>query len=215
MTNEIGLSAVKRVMDVSRETAERLTIYHDLLVHWQKNINLIAPSTIGEIWQRHIADSLVCCKAIGDANHIVDIGSGAGFPGLIQAVLLAETGTGAVHLVESNGKKCSFMNTVIRETGLRNAGVDVQVHNDRVEAVLPRLERPAVISARALASLDNLLGLTGVFLEQGTIGVFPKGRDYQLEMDSASQNWQFRSEVIASDIEPDSVVLKIFDVKKR
>ena len=156
MNNEFGLNAVKRVMDVSRETAERLTIYHDLLVHWQKNINLIAPSTIGEIWQRHIADSLVCCKAIGDANHIVDIGSGAGFPGLIQAVLLAETGTGAVHLVESNGKKCSFMNAVIRKTELRNAGVDVRVHNDRVEAVLPGLERPAVISARALASLDNL-----------------------------------------------------------
>lgn len=210
-----GLEDVKKKFDVSRETGERLTIFHDLLVRWQASINLIAPSTVSEIWQRHISDSLVCCQIIGDAETVIDIGSGAGFPGLVQAIVKAQGGSGSIHLVESVGKKCTFLNTVIRETGLRDAGITINVHNGRIEQVLPKLDMPDVVSARALASLDKLLTMSAMFLTRGATGVFPKGRDHQIELELAERYWQFECETTISPFEADSVILKITGLKRR
>ncbi|MEP1207092.1 MAG: 16S rRNA (guanine(527)-N(7))-methyltransferase RsmG [Rhizobiaceae bacterium] len=209
MTPEQGLALISEVKSVSRETQQRLTDFHDLLVQWQAKINLIAPSTIGQIWQRHIADSVQIFQALEGADAVVDIGSGAGFPGLVIAILLAEEGAGRVDLVESNGKKCAFMNAVIRQAGLRDAGLEIQVINQRIEKALPELAVPEIVTARALAPLKDLLTLTESYLSQGAIGVFPKGQDHQEEIRQAQRHWQFDCAISGSRLQDQSVVLKI------
>ncbi|MEE9313887.1 MAG: 16S rRNA (guanine(527)-N(7))-methyltransferase RsmG [Rhizobiaceae bacterium] len=215
MSAEKGLGLVNSVMGVSRETEERLTAFHDLLRQWQARINLISPTTVDQIWERHIADSMQCCVLVSEIKSLVDIGSGAGFPGMVMAIVLAEAGEGRVEFIESNGKKCAFLNAVVRETGLKAAGLDIRVHHGRVQDVLPDLEVPEVVSARALASLDDLLGLTQNVLERGCIGLFPKGRDHGAEITKAKENWGFELELHQSQFESGSVLLKITDLKRR
>ncbi|MGI9364863.1 MAG: 16S rRNA (guanine(527)-N(7))-methyltransferase RsmG [Rhizobiaceae bacterium] len=213
MTERAAYSDASQFANVSRETQRRLTDFHDLLVQWQAKTNLIANSTLDQIWQRHIFDSLQVYEALGEAGSIIDIGSGAGFPGLVIAILLAEEGRGSVHLIESNGKKCAFLNACIRKAGLREAGVSVQVHNQRVEHALPNLAPAEVITARALASLDDLLRLTQSHLAAGAVGIFPKGRDHKKEIEFARRNWQFDCTLINSDLQEGSVILKISELK--
>ena len=215
MTPEQGLLLIEDVKGVSRETQKRLTDFHDLLVQWQVRINLISPSTVDQIWQRHILDSVQLYQVLDGADCVIDIGSGAGFPGLVIAILLAEQGTGSVCLVESNGKKCAFMNAVIRKTGLRQAGVDVQVVNERIENALPALPVPQVVTARALASLSDLLTLTEPCLSQGSTGVFAKGRDHAEEIRKAELNWSFDCSQSESRLEDGSVILKISALQRR
>ena len=186
-----------------------------MLVQWQSRINLIAPSTIQQIWSRHIIDSLQVYDALEGADEIVDIGSGAGLPGMIIAIMLAQEGKGRIHLVESNGKKCAFLNAVSREIGLRGLGVDVVVVNDRIEKALPKIGQPQVVTARALASLNDLLRLTQSYLEAGTIGVFPKGRDHEAEIEEARRFWDFDLSVQQSQLQDDSVLLKISALRPR
>lgn len=215
MSSETGLAQIAKVNSVSRETGQRLTKLHDLLVRWQSLINLIAPSTLDQIWQRHILDSVQFYQQIGNMERVVDIGSGAGFPGLVIAILFAEKRRGSIQLVESNGKKCAFMKAVIRDTGLRETGVEVIVHNARIEDALPSLEQPDVITARALASLDDLLRLTQCHLQQGAVGLFAKGREHLSEIAAARENWQFDCEKSDSILQDGSVILKISELNPR
>ena len=210
-----GPGLLKQVKNVSRETEQRLTVFHDLLVQWQARINLIAPSTIQQIWSRHIADSVQVFESLEGADEIVDIGSGAGLPGMIIAILLAESGSGRVHLVESNGKKCAFLNAAIRQIGLRDQGVDITVVNDRIEKALPKIARPKIVTARALASLNDLLRLTAPYLANGTLGVFPKGRDHEAEIADAQRYWEFEYAIVPSRLEDGSVLLKISALRPR
>lgn len=210
-----GIDVLEQVKTVSRETRQRLTVFHDLLVQWQARINLIAPSTVGQIWSRHILDSVQIHQSLEGADDVVDIGSGAGFPGMVIAILLAEKGKGRVHMVESNGKKCAFLNAAIRQTGVRESGVDVQVINQRIEKALPYLSPPQIITARALASLNDLLSLSQDYLKSGTIGVFPKGRDHAAEIAEAQRHWAFEFTKSQSRLEDGSVVLKISALKAR
>lgn len=222
MTSFSGSNGVEELglaQGVSRETRARLTIYCQLLLQWQKRINLIAPSTVDQVWQRHFADSLQVSDLLEDASHLIDIGSGGGFPGLVCAIIMAEVvteqGDRRVDLIESNGKKCAFLNAVIRETGLRKTGLAITVHNARIEHALPTLPRSDIVSARALASLDDLLGLTRIHLEAGSIGLFAKGRDHRQELALARQHWSFECEIIESNLETDSAVLKISELKPK
>lgn len=210
-----GIDAVLRVKHVSRETQERLTIFHTLLVQWQKRINLIASSTVNVAWTRHFADSIQMVDHIRDANHVVDLGSGAGFPGLIFGILMAESGSGRVDLIESAGKKCAFLRAVARETGLADAGVSVQVHHNRIEQVLPILPQPDIVSARALAGLGPLLDLSSAPMQNGSIGLFPKGREYQAEIDKARLTWDFDVEITPSVVESDSVILTVKNLRAK
>lgn len=213
MTGNALYSDASQFANVSRETQQRLTDFHDLLVQWQAKTNLIANSTVDQIWQRHIFDSLQIHESLGEARSIIDIGSGAGFPGLVIAMLLAEQDKGSVHLIESNGKKCAFLNACIRKTGLREAGVSVQVHNQRIENALPAMAPAEAVTARALASLDDLLRLTQSQLEAGAVGIFPKGREHLKEIELARRNWQFDCTVINSQLQEGSVILKISALK--
>lgn len=205
---EIGLvtgdAAAAHFADVSRETRERLDIYHAALLKWQKAINLVAPSTLAEAWTRHFVDSLSVFRATDNrAGHWLDIGSGGGFPGLVCAVLAAEARPDLrFTLVDSDLRKATFLRNVAREMGLSTT-----VHAARVDALPP--QDADVISARALAALPALCAMAQPHLVQAGICLFQKGARWQSELASARGDWQMEVEVLPSLIAADSVVLKI------
>ena len=165
--------ALAERLNVSRETMDRLFAYVTLVEKWQKRVNLVSGSTLPDIWMRHIWDSAQLVPLIpADTGRILDVGSGAGFPGLVLAALC----DAECHLVESDQKKAVFLQTVIRETGIR-----ATVHNLRAET-LPLLEAD-IITARALAPLDKLLDLLATQLRPGTRCLFLKGAQAEAELD--------------------------------
>lgn len=179
--------------NVSRETIERLDIYADLLTKWQKRINLVGPSTIEPLWMRHFGDSLELLEHLPQpTERWLDIGTGAGFPGLVMAICGFSEGV-SVNLVESNAKKCAFLREVARRTN-----VLATVHNQRIESIDSQAiqdMKPEIVSARALASLELLLDLAEKPLAQGAIGVFPRGQDVDGELTRCAKYWNIEAEV--------------------
>ena len=179
---------------VSRETAARLDRYVDLLVEWQAKTNLVAPSTLPHLWTRHVADSLQLLDLAPAAKRWIDLGAGAGFPGLVIACALGQTGE--VHLVESNQKKASFLREAARTLAL-----PAIVHAGRIEDFIA--DRPFdVVTARALAPLDRLIGYAIPLLKTGAVGLFPKGQDVAAELTQASKSWSIEAELIPSKTDP-------------
>lgn len=205
---EAGLAAVREIVPVSRETESRLKTFAELLAKWQKAENLVAPSTLPDVWRRHIADSAELVRLFPETGHWLDLGSGAGFPGMVVA-LVGRPGT-TVHLVESNRRKCAFLRQAIRLTG-----APAVVHEGRVEqvlsAALPPVDR---ISARALASLATLLALSASLMTRGVPAAFHKGLDYRREVDEASQSWAFDLVQHPSRI-GDGVILEISNLRPK
>ena len=160
------------LVSVSRETAERFAVYADLLLRWQRVKNLVSPSTLDAVWTRHIADSAQVQPLMPEALRWADIGSGAGFPGLVVAIMLAGRAGAHVDLVEANARKCAFL----REAA-RACGAPAAVHNGRIADVLPRLHGVEVLTARALAPLPELLDMGKVLIDAGTTAVLLKSRD--------------------------------------
>ena len=193
---------------VSHETLVRLDAFVDLLRQWQLRTNLIAPSTLDEVWSRHILDSAQLLQIVPDARLWVDLGSGGGFPGLVIACAMQDV-QGHIHLVESNSKKASF---------LRHVAVSLQlpctVHAERIETILPRLPVPDVVTARALADLDTLLSLASSLLKRGAIGLFPKGRDHALELTKAAEHWHFSSRLHESVTDRHARVVEITNFRE-
>jgi 16S rRNA (guanine527-N7)-methyltransferase len=183
---DAGLAALREILVVSRETEDRLRLYADLLVKWQPSQNLVSPTTLPDLWRRHIVDSAQAFALRPEAKAWVDLGSGAGFPGLVTAILGAPHGA-TVDLMESNTGKAAFLRTVARETG-----VPVSLHVGRIEELAPRLaaeRRFDVVTARALAPLAALLALAKPFLDQGAAALFHKGQDFVSEIELATQSW--------------------------
>ena len=164
--------ALARQIDVSRETMDRLAAYVALVEKWQQRVNLVSASTLPDIWMRHIWDSAQLAPLVpAGTGRILDVGSGAGVPGLVLAVLC----DAELNLVESDQKKAVFLQTVIRETGIRAI-----VHNRRIEALPPI--GADIVTARALASLDRLLELLEAQLVPGTMCLFLKGARAEAEL---------------------------------
>ena len=181
----------------------RLKIYADLLVHWQKTINLVASSTLPHLWTRHIGDSLQVQAAVPDALHWVDLGSGGGFPGLVTALVLAGRPGCEVHLVESDKRKAAFLRTVARETA-----APAIIHPERIEVFVPAYTgRVDAVSARALAPLPQLLVFAEKFLLDGAIGVFPKGQTVEHELTGFDHANRFNIESVPSRIDRSSSLL--------
>jgi 16S rRNA (guanine527-N7)-methyltransferase len=163
---------VGELLNVSRETIKKFQAYLTLLEKWQRRINLVSNSTLTEAWQRHILDSgQLAAHYPPQTKHILDVGSGAGFPGLVLAIMGGVT----VDLVESDQRKAVFLSTVIRELGL-----PAKVHNQRIET-MPNL-RPDVITARALASVPKLLNLIEIQLHPDCACLFLKGASVEDEL---------------------------------
>lgn len=195
---------------VSRETMERLEIYEALLRKWQASINLVAPSTLPDLWNRHFWDSAQLVDLAPDAMRWLDLGSGAGFPGLVVAILLADRPGFSMRLLESDQRKSIFLREVIRATG-----APASVHTVRIEEFSwPEGEPlPDVISARALASLPKLLGWASSFWGKATIGLFLKGQGASAELTESAKDWIFESEAIASQSDPSGTVLKLWGLR--
>lgn len=189
---------------VSRETYEELQAFEELARKWTVKINLIAPSTIDDLWERHIVDSAQLWKLVPDnAQSWVDIGSGGGFPGIVLAIMAKEFRPQmAFTLIESDQRKCAFLRTAARELGL-----NVKVLSERVEKVAP-LQADGM-SARALAALDVLLGFADRHLNAQAVAIFPKGRAYEGEVEQARQSWQFSLEIFDSMTDPDARILRL------
>jgi 16S rRNA (guanine527-N7)-methyltransferase len=195
---------------VSRETFDRLTAFQTLFEKWSARINLAAPSTIPELWSRHILDSAQLLPLAPDALKWLDLGSGGGFPGAVLAVLLKERTGASIDLVESNQKKVSFLRNAVAQ-----AGAQAAVHARRIEDFADSASRVDIVTARALAPLPALLGLAQPWLEAGAKGLLHKGRDYRREIEESRDVWQFDLVEHPSAIDAASVILEIDNLKKR
>lgn len=207
-----SFSGVPYGITVSRETHERLDRFASLFLKWSKSINLIAPSTIEQLWTRHILDSLQLRNIVEIGGNWIDLGSGGGFPGVITAILLAETGDGWIDLVESNHKKCGFLRMALAETGGRG-----RVHPVRIEDAVLTLPAPRFLTARALAELDLLFDYAEPWANANADMklLFHKGRDYRSEVDKARGRWAFDLVEHRSVVQEDSVILEIASLTRR
>jgi 16S rRNA (guanine527-N7)-methyltransferase len=183
---------------VSRETADRLDRFVSLLLDWQRKINLIAPSTLANLWTRHVADSLQLVGLVPSARAWIDLGSGGGFPGLVIACALADPPETDIHLIESNAKKAAFLREAIRALHL-----PAVLYHGRVEDFVARFAAPVdVVTARAVAPLVRLLDLAEPLLKRGAQALFPKGQDVEAELTEASKYWNIEAELRPSLTEP-------------
>lgn len=199
--------------NVSRETLARLEAYAALLAKWQAKINLVGPATLPETWRRHFLDSAQLYAHLpANTRVIADLGSGAGFPGLVLAIVAEAAGRDlTVHLVESDARKAAFLAEAARETRIAGA---VKIHPVRAEALAGRMAAD-VITARALAPLDKLLGLARPLLKPDGLCLFLKGEKADAEIAEARKRWDFALERVASKSDPGGVILKIRGVKPR
>jgi 16S rRNA (guanine527-N7)-methyltransferase len=199
------------ITPVSRETLARLERYIALLFDWQGRMNLVAPSTLPHVWTRHVADSLQLLALAPGARIWVDLGSGAGFPGIVLACALADTAGAEVHLVESIAKKAAFLAAAVAETG-----APATVHHMRIEDFVRRGEvRPDVVTARALAPLPRLLELAAPLVQKGAQGLFPKGQDVEAELTEAAKYWTLQSSFAPSLTSPESRILVVRKAARR
>ena len=190
---------------VSRETWARLGQFIEVLLERQKTLNLIAASTLPQVWTRHIADSLQLLPLAPGARTWIDLGAGAGFPGLVIACALAETAGSQVHLVESKQKKAAFLRGVVHALSLRAI-----VHAQRIEDfVRENKQNFDVVTARALAPVEKLLGYASPLLKTGAVGLFPKGQDVAAELTQASKSWNIKAELIPSKTDPHGRIVRV------
>ncbi len=216
MGNEIiaadaGPEEICARFDVSRESCARLEAYVEHLRHWQRRMNLVGAKTLPHVWARHVADALQLLPLLPRGlRHIVDLGSGAGIPGMVLAMVLG--GDVEVVLVESNVKKAAFLRYVAQEAAAR-----VTIRNERIEAVDVAAPVPAgaeLITARALAPLPRLLDLAWPWLERGATGLFLKGQDVESELTEATRYWKMQVELIPSLTDEKGVILKVKEVER-
>jgi 16S rRNA (guanine527-N7)-methyltransferase len=187
-------AAALRLIPVSRETEARLDRYLDLLVEWQAKTNLVAPSTLPNLWTRHIADSLQLLGLAPSAKTWVDLGSGGGFPGVVLACALKEIPGANVHLIERNAKKAAFLREALRVTSA--AGT---VHLADIRDTVDRITGPVdCVTARALAPLHQLIGFAEPLVGRGAKALFLKGQDVEAELTEATKYWKIEPQLHSS-----------------
>ena len=194
------------LLGVSRETFQAIDRFADLVLRWTPRINLVSRGSEGDLWSRHIADSIQIAKILLPKGHWVDLGAGGGFPGIIVAILAKEQGPGAkITLIESDNRKAVFLKTVARELQL-----PVQVMTERIEKAAPC--EADILSARALADLDTLLGYADRHLRKYGTALFAKGQTWRTEAAEARKKWNFDLEVHPSKTDNKAAVLQISNI---
>jgi 16S rRNA (guanine527-N7)-methyltransferase len=200
----LGPAGFARVSGVSRETLSRLSAYVDLLEHWNRRINLVGRNTMGDVWRRHILDAAQLYPLLPTRTRVlVDLGSGAGIPGLI----LAAMGVAEVHLIESDQRKAAFLREAIRVMD-----VPAIVHPERIEKTLSFAVD--VVTARALADLTELIDLSEKFLSSRTLCLFLKGASVEEELPAANALWTMKIERLPSRSDPTGSILKLESVRR-
>ncbi|HYH22584.1 MAG TPA: 16S rRNA (guanine(527)-N(7))-methyltransferase RsmG [Azospirillum sp.] len=197
-------AAFQRATGVSRETLERLMAYEAVLRKWQKSINLVGPKTLDDVWGRHFLDSAQLRPLLPEgARVVVDLGSGAGLPGLVLAIL----GVPEMHLIESDARKAAFLREAARATD-----ASVTVHNKRIEAVDPF---PAdAVTARALAPVADLLTWAHPFLGPDGTAVFLKGQNVEDELTATTKYWKMRVERFDSLTDSTGTILRLSGIAR-
>ncbi len=209
---EYGPAELQRDLAVPRETIERLETHRRLLAEWSERLNLVGPKELELYWPRHALDCAQLVQLAPEAKRWVDLGSGAGFPGIVVACLIAEQPGTMVHLVESTGKKARFLEAVVEEIGL-----PAKVFNLRVEAFGAGEGRYDVVTARALAPLPRLISYAKPVLDRGAQGLFHKSADIDAELAAAknvldggaSVGASYRADVLESLSDPRGRILRI------
>ncbi|MEZ5692226.1 MAG: 16S rRNA (guanine(527)-N(7))-methyltransferase RsmG [Rickettsiales bacterium] len=193
-------------VSVPHGTFDKLKIYHGLLLKWQQRINLISNDTINDIWHRHFLDSYQLIKLLENnyEKTIIDLGSGAGFPGMVLAI----AGYKNIHLIESDKRKAIFLQEVARAVH-----VNIKIHCDRIENVIIDNKNNIIVS-RACASVDKLLHLSSNFVSYETKYFLHKGKNYKREIQDALLNWNYNYSTTKSITDSLSVIIKITDLKK-
>lgn len=193
-------------LNVSRETLNRLEVFHNLLRKWNTKINLVSKSSISDAWERHINDSLQVYHLAGDETVWSDIGSGGGLPGLVVAILAKELHPDRhVTMVESDIRKSTFLRTVIRELDLQ-----ASVLVSRIEQTAPM--DAEILSARALADLDQLLRYAEIHLNPSGRALFFKGETWEKEVETARKSWSFDLVAHKSKTNPNAAILEVKDI---
>jgi 16S rRNA (guanine527-N7)-methyltransferase len=204
-------AAALALTPVSRETQARLDRYVDLLLEWQVKINLVAPSTLPNLWTRHIADSLQLLDLAPSAKVWVDLGSGGGFPGVVLACALAETLGAMVHLVERNAKKAAFLREALRVTSTTG-----MVHLAEIGDTGDRITGPVdCVTARAVAPLNQLIGLAKPLVRKGAKALFLKGQDVEAELTEATKYWKIAPHLHSSRTGGGGWVVELDQIERR
>lgn len=181
-----------------RSIVAELDAYEALLRRWQAKINLVAQNSLDDVWTRHFRDSAQVLEAAPEAKIWADLGSGAGFPGLVVALLLRGRPGAKVHLIESDQRKAAFLRAVSRETN-----APAEIHVGRIETELDALaDSIQAVTARALAPLGQLLTFSRTHMEKGAIGVFLKGEEWREELTAAERVGRFRFQTLPSRTHP-------------
>jgi len=175
--------------------------FRALLADWNEKMNLVGPSAMDAFWPRHAWDSAQLLKLEPDAKLWADLGAGAGFPGLVLAILLKDTPGAAVHLVESMTKRCRFLETIVGTLNL-----PAQVHNARAESLNLKVD---VVTARACAPLVSLLGYAEPYLRRGATGLFLKGQDVVSELTDATKYWKFDCDLLPSRSSSEGQIVRV------
>ncbi len=210
ITYEEFLSKIEILnINISRDTFNKLCLFLKLLEEASETMNLVGRSTLPTIWDRHLIDSLqlypIVLQYLKSNNGVMDIGSGAGFPGIVLAIL----GVPNVTLVEATKKKCGFLQNVSRETFCSYRVLDQRIED------LVLSQPPAVITARAMAPLEKLLSYTFKWLSKETTGVFPKGETWEDELKTAERHWKFKYEIYPSLTNEKAKILAIHHLKRK
>jgi len=194
-----------RLVPVSRETEDRLAAFVDLIARWRKTTNLISESTFAAVWTRHIADCAQLIALAPAAKRWIDMGSGAGFPGLVIAIQLTGVPDAAVHCIESDQRKCAFLREAVRATG-----AVATIRPERVEAIEPSsLEAVDAVTARAFAPLSPTLKLARPWMERGAVGVFPRGESAKEQLAALSQASAYEIEALRSVVDTKATILRV------
>ncbi len=201
---------IEKKYNVSHETYEKLKNYQALVLEWNSKFNLISKSTEATIWERHIVDSLQLIKYITNEDKILlDLGSGAGFPGVVLAIACQEIYPDLqINLVESIGKKTAFLHAVNEQLNL-----NMEIHQERIEKL--NIGKVDVITSRALAALPKLLDYAKPFCKKETRLILPKGENWSLENDEALMKWLYNYEVYNSDTSDVGKILRISDLRRK
>jgi 16S rRNA (guanine527-N7)-methyltransferase len=197
---------------VSREVRNRLEKFVDVLILWQKRTNLVASSTLPNLWTRHIADSLQLLDLAPERLQTwVDFGSGGGFPAIPIACALADRANVKVHLVESNAKKAAFLREAIRLSS-----IPAHVHPERVESFVESFgDKIQVVSARALSSLKILCDQSFPLITQGAIGLFPRGQNVEVELTEATKYWNIEASIVPSKTNPGGSIIIVRELRRK
>ena len=180
--------------------------FFGLLATWNGQMNLVGPSALGEFWGRHALDSAQLRLIAPEARTWVDLGAGAGFPGLVLAILAKNQDGACIHLVESMTKRCRFLQAVIDALDL-----PAVVHNVRAESLTLKVD---VVTARACAPMVKLLGYAWPYLRAGATGLFLKGQDVEVELQDAATSWKFQADLIPSISHVDGRIARLKKVSR-